>query len=197
MYSYLLICFDKNLNELIINDSINMIEGFLDVRLSKKIDNLYFLSFFITENYSEIVEFINSLTQDLLIRSSFFISKKKKDSLFSESNASFVIDNFPSILNFQKIIYDENDLIENYSKFDSFNLKNYIFGKFVTDRDMKHSIYAFLKNSLNSSKTASLIYMHRNTLDMRISKFERETGYNLRDFVDCFYIFSLIKDEFK
>ncbi|MCL2370015.1 MAG: helix-turn-helix domain-containing protein [Firmicutes bacterium] len=53
------------------------------------------------------------------------------------------------------------------------------------DVEMMRTADAFLKNSLNLSETARVLYLHRNTLVYRLDKIEDMTGLNIRYFSDA------------
>ncbi len=64
------------------------------------------------------------------------------------------------------------------------------------DQEMVLTAEEFLENSLNVSETSRRMYIHRNTLNYRLDKIERETGLNIRRFSDAL-IFRLILILFK
>ena len=53
-------------------------------------------------------------------------------------------------------------------------------------------IKTFVKNNLNTSKSAKELFIHRNTLIYKIDRFQRERNFDLRNFIDCFILYSLI-----
>lgn len=54
--------------------------------------------------------------------------------------------------------------------------------KVFEDAGMMQTIEAFLKNGMNVSQTARILYMHRNTLIYKLNSISRGTGLDLRDF---------------
>ena len=54
-----------------------------------------------------------------------------------------------------------------------------------SDVKLMHTADVFLKNSLNLSETARVLYLHRNTLIYRLDKIEDMTGLNIRLFSDA------------
>lgn len=53
------------------------------------------------------------------------------------------------------------------------------------DSDLVKTCFCLFENSLNVSKTAEALYMHRNTLIYRISKLKTLTGLDVTDFTDA------------
>ena len=49
------------------------------------------------------------------------------------------------------------------------------------------------ENDLNVSKTSAQIYMHRNTLNLKINTIENNTTLSLRKVKDAFVIYELLK----
>lgn len=65
-------------------------------------------------------------------------------------------------------------------------------GERFTNRIMNKTLFkyadtleAFFKNNLNIQQTADDLYLHRNTLIYRLSKIEKETGYDPKTFKDA------------
>ena len=61
----------------------------------------------------------------------------------------------------------------------------------LRDSEMMRTADVFLKNSLNMSEAARLLYLHRNTLSYRLDRIEDATGLNIRYFSDA-VIFRII-----
>lgn len=79
-----------------------------------------------------------------------------------------------------------SDIISQLSKaqrerlISGYDLKN--FARIFEDGDTMSTVDAFLKNGMNVSETARVLYMHRNTLIYRLNKISNETGLDLRKF---------------
>lgn len=56
------------------------------------------------------------------------------------------------------------------------------FERVFKDAGMMNTIDVFLKNGMNVSRTAGILYMHRNTLMYKLGTIKRLTGLDLRDF---------------
>lgn len=59
------------------------------------------------------------------------------------------------------------------------------FAKIFEDEEMMRTADAFLNCGLNVSRTARVLYMHRNTLIYRLGAIRRQTGLDLRDFTSA------------
>ena len=54
--------------------------------------------------------------------------------------------------------------------------------KIFRDGETMRTVDAFLANGMNVSKTARILYMHRNTLIYKLNAIKRDTGLDLHDF---------------
>lgn len=62
-------------------------------------------------------------------------------------------------------------------------------GLFEEDREMGQTIKRYLENFANASLTAKQLFIHRNSLQYRIEKFEEKTGLNLKHFTDAIFAY--------
>ena len=74
------------------------------------------------------------------------------------------------------------------------DLKKSILKEFHQDDEFLNTIKVFLDKNQNSSEASKALYLHRNTLNNRIDKFYKITGYDLRKFEDAALIYLLVKD---
>lgn len=98
-------------------------------------------------------------------------------------------------LSFDTVYLNEKILIYNQIKpiFDE-EMKKNILKDFYDDHEFLYSIKVFLENNQNSSEASKLLYLHRNTLNNRIEKFFKVTGFDLRNFEDAALIYIIVKD---
>ena len=61
-----------------------------------------------------------------------------------------------------------------------YDIKN--FARIFEDADTMATVDCFLENGMNISRTARILYMHRNTLIYRLNKISVETGLDIRVF---------------
>lgn len=92
----------------------------------------------------------------------------------------------PELTTFPPANIPLSDIISQLSKaqrerlISGYDLKN--FARIFEDADTMSTVDAFLKNGMNVSETARVLYMHRNTLIYRLNKISNETGLDLRKF---------------
>ena len=63
--------------------------------------------------------------------------------------------------------------------------------KVFEDGGLMQTIKTFFKNGMNVSRTAKILYMHRNTLIYKLNAIKKLTGFDLRDF-DMAVTFSIL-----
>lgn len=61
-----------------------------------------------------------------------------------------------------------------------YDIKN--FARIFEDADTMATVDCFLENGMNISRTARILYMHRNTLIYRLNKIQTVTGLDIRVF---------------
>lgn len=65
----------------------------------------------------------------------------------------------------------------------------------MADGELVSTLECFLKVSLNISEAASKLFIHRNTLLYRLSKIEKLTGFDPRNFSDAMNLFTMVSVE--
>ncbi|MGM9971458.1 MAG: helix-turn-helix domain-containing protein [Anaeroplasmataceae bacterium] len=73
------------------------------------------------------------------------------------------------------------------------NLDKVVFKSLSQDKNMLECIKVFIENDMNTTKTANILYLHRNTLINKIDKFNDITGYNVKKFKDAMIIYHILK----
>lgn len=140
----------------------------------------------------EIEEIVESLMSDMyfsfsIYESILYINIKKAEEglrLFKEIiknnqvNSSYLN---PKIL-LSQIIKNKNDLI-----------KQFILSDYYNDVEMEKTIITFLENNQNISNASKELYLHRNTLNQRLDKFQNKTSFDIKKFIDGYLIYRLIK----
>lgn len=63
---------------------------------------------------------------------------------------------------------------------------------YVNDQTMLNSVRVYLESNQNTSHAAKQLFIHRNTLIQRIDKFIDITGFDIREFVPGYLIYSLL-----
>ena len=174
----------------------NLIENFfvdyLKDMLLLECDN-YYLVIYRNKEKLEIENFIELFNEDMgtksLIFEGFYINK----------------DNRTYLTDFLKIIDKEYTFAKMYSKISDLvlqvnnkrdvlsSLKRIVLDKYLKDNEFNILVKTLFKNNLNISKTANDLYMHRNTLNNKLSAFERDTALSIQNFIDAVAIYELLK----
>lgn len=63
---------------------------------------------------------------------------------------------------------------------------------YASDQMMLYSVKVYLESNQNTSYAAKQLFIHRNTLIQRIDKFIDMTGFDIREFVPGYLIYSLL-----
>ncbi|SHG89348.1 PucR family transcriptional regulator [Ornithinibacillus halophilus] len=75
-------------------------------------------------------------------------------------------------------------------------LKNSILKHYKNDSEFLQTIEIFIESNLNISVAAKKMYMHRNSLQYRLDKFQEHTGIDIRDFQQAMTVyFALIANK--
>ncbi len=61
--------------------------------------------------------------------------------------------------------------------------------EFADEEDFLHTLQTFIRCNLNITLTAKELYMHRNTLQYRLDKFQEKTGMDVREFHQAFTVY--------
>ncbi|PAT02085.1 hypothetical protein CI105_04265 [Candidatus Izimaplasma bacterium ZiA1] len=93
-----------------------------------------------------------------------------------------------------KVLYFDDFIVEVILANDLI-LKNKIvyFIESRVDKELIESILGFIDSNLNSSKAASTLFMHRNTLNYRLDRFKEKTQIDVRTFKGANAIYMLYK----
>ncbi|GAB3802981.1 PucR family transcriptional regulator [Virgibacillus kimchii] len=68
-------------------------------------------------------------------------------------------------------------------------LASTILKEFADEEDFLHMLQTFIGCNLNITLTAKELYMHRNTLQYRLDKFQEKTGMDVREFHQAFTVY--------
>lgn len=131
-----------------------------------------------------------SLSQDLLIDILIY------ESIFynQETSLKKALETFLKIKEnhyLQYKYYNNKQLLE--EGFDSLNVRKLVLSNYYNDLEMYKTIIGFLENDQNITKSSKMLYLHRNTLDMRLTKFKTITNFDLKKFKDAYLIYRLLK----
>jgi len=92
-------------------------------------------------------------------------------------------------------LYSINDLVleinkRNYTLIKL--LKKVLLDKILIDQQLISLIKSVIENNLNVSKSASDLYMHRNTVNYKIEYIKKNTGFNIQKFKDAVSLYILL-----
>ena len=73
-----------------------------------------------------------------------------------------------------------------------FTIRNIVMYQIDKDSDLKNIILAMYKNDLNVSKTASSVYMHRNTVINKLDLIKKTSGMDVQKFYDAIALYNLM-----
>ncbi len=170
----------------------NFFSGFLKDMMIFECDN-YYLIIYQNKEKLELENFIDLFNEDMGIRSSifegFYINKKNNTYLLE------FLSIYDRLFSTSKMYSNISDLIlllnNNRKELDA--LKKIVLDKYLNDSSFVSMVRALFKNNLNISKAANDLYMHRNTLNNKLSLFERDTALSIQNFVDAVSIYELLK----
>ena len=72
-------------------------------------------------------------------------------------------------------------------------IKKALIGKILEEEQLVKLVLALADNNLNVTKTATSVYMHRNTINNKLDYIKKETGFDIQNFNDAMAVFCLIK----
>lgn len=140
--------------------------------------------------------FINDGIESLIVESNYTLKAYISDIIFDETifekNYNILSEYFFNI-DLDKDLYVEKDLLQELVlKGYKESLNKVVFKSLYKDNEMLNTIKVYLENDMNVIKAANKLYMHRNTLNNKIEKFNKVTGYDIKSFKDSFIIYHLL-----
>jgi|SRR5690554_48932 len=130
---------------------------------------------------------VAELFEDIIVYESLTYPnfKKAEEAL---KDVSYILDN-----NYIPNNYINNKtILLNLKEFDN-RVANLVLNNYYNDKDMLHTIKTFLEENQNVTTASKELYLHRNTLNQRLNKFEESTGFNVKKFIDGYLIYHLLK----
>ena len=80
-----------------------------------------------------------------------------------------------------------------YDKKNINSLKEILLKEYLGDEEFLKIVRGMFENNLNVSKTSSSIYMHRNTLNNKLTLIENNTTLAIQNFKDAVALYELLK----
>jgi sugar diacid utilization regulator len=142
----------------------------------------------------------DTITSECMINVSFYIGQEY---LMPSSVRELVkeeLSHFQLALNagWDKPIIEWKDLttiflLDKCNKEDIRTLIDRLIGPVREDTELLHSIETFCRENLNVSETAKRLFIHRNSLQYRIEKFNEKIGLDVRKFEDAIKVYIAIQ----
>ena len=137
--------------------------------------------------------YLDALCEDFGVKMRIFegfLVNKENNNLFRNFIDIYYRCNFNNV-NYSSI---NNLVLEGiFSKEEKKILMDLILLKYINDTQFMKFIYSLFENNLNVSKTAKAIFMHRNTVNNKLSSFENDTTLTLQSFKDAIVVYELLK----
>lgn len=178
------------------NDYDEILKVFTDVIINPYVyeenNNTIIISSIIN---NDIYELVNAIVEDFGINLKVFKSNK-----INVSNLSY-LDILKNIYlkyqdqinsNFISIKHLTETIIEKDIK-DLEIIKPIILNKILNDSKLYEIVNGMFLNDLNVCKTANYVYMHRNTINNKLSVIKEETGLDIQIFEEAVMLYVLIK----
>ena len=189
LHRYTIIQFKLNhnleLKDLWLSTFLDFLEGFEDAFFISEKQGIVIVKHELTEDL-DFVSILETMEQDIMIRASIYIGKSatlgegmlnqfKEDMvIYSRIKNNAPVENFNSL--YLKYYFSEQ-IANSYTLF---TLRD----KILNFQDSESLIAALWKNGANVTQTSKDLYLHRNTLNYRLDKFEEEIGLSLRNLED-------------
>lgn len=190
MYGYFLLI--KGIKKLSKNEYdllLELLDGvLLNPHIEKKDDVLVCIDTQKTDMiWSEFIQNTNSeFYSDLrLYESNLFHSHQALSRQLEKTLQSHVF--IKTYNNDKTLFYDE--FYKNITE----DLKKEVLKSLYYDKEFLGSIEIYLKTQ-NKSKAAKLANIHRNTLENRLDKFKRVTGFDVRNFEDASFVYIFLRE---
>ena len=152
------------------------IKNFFMVKNEKIIDNMHIL-FLNNISLEDVIHTTRALTVDLLLENKVYISGSKTNLM---RELEFAIKGFSNLDN--GIYLAPQLLTQAQNKKEALKI---LLDKYYDDHNFMELLNTFFNNNLNVVVSASLLYMHRNTLLYKINAFYEYTGFNVKNFKDA------------
>ena len=167
---------------------IDVLKSLLGQSIKIEEDDSFLIIYHDEANIDDTNSSLLSLADDLMFNlyayNSYFSNYEKElkivKQLFTDFDLTTGIYDFKSLLLSKGSIKNKKEILE-------FILDN-------TGIDVNF-INGFVKNNLNVSSASKVLYIHRNTMIYKLDKFKELTGFDLKNFIDAYIIYSLIENK--
>lgn len=167
----------------IINEAINVIKYNNDENS---------LTIFYSYSSIAIDELANIMVSELYEDISIYESLAYKNEQMLEEALKLVKEIFNETYIKDNYVNNKTLLMVLRNKTDN-RIKKLVLNNYYNDQDMRYTIKTFLEENQNVTIAAETLYLHRNTLNQRLNKFEESTNFNVKKFIDGYLIYHIIK----
>ncbi|SES69240.1 PucR C-terminal helix-turn-helix domain-containing protein [Oceanobacillus limi] len=136
-------------------------------------------------SYKQIIDILMS---DLYVKIKFLVGPFQADLQSVQKHYQYIIHSARIAFSYTErnvISYVEaipHLLIDQTSTSTKQDISSIVLKGFADDQELIQTIEVFLESNLNISVAAKKLYMHRNSLQYRLDKFNENTGIDVRDF---------------
>lgn len=141
---------------------------------------------------SSISDIITNLVQDMYIDLRVYESRSYNSILEIDEDTDYVINEINKIPFYKSKYIDNKTLLNNNLNNITTNLKKLVLGNYYDNLEYLKTIKTFLTFNQNSTIASKELYIHRNTLNQRLDKFQIETGFNVKIFIDAYLIYHIL-----
>ncbi|WP_175614604.1 PucR family transcriptional regulator [Piscibacillus halophilus] len=147
----------------------------------------------------EFEEIMDVLSDDLDLKLRFFVSDTYNDIDKAPLIYHWFIKTAEQIfeVTHQRIVKQENSLLEllpmRYSKEDRLFYTESILKNTIHDSELLKTIQTVIEHHGNVTATAKALYMHRNSVQYRIDKFQEQTGQDMKNFKNMIQVYLAIQ----
>ncbi len=176
-----------------IDHQMSLVDEMMETQFSKvhKIPYQSFMIYTYEEAYvSDLHVLFNDLASELLTDFFVYISPYVNEALLFKhvDTLNQLISELPTM---SKGIVDNKVILMHQLKHITPQLKTFILGKYVDQNYMLNTIQTYLESNQNMITASKELFIHRNTLMMRLEKFNDATGFDMKSFKDGFLMYHL------
>ncbi len=151
--------------------------------------NNFYVYKLISDDIYELEDIIDSLNVDFGFNIKVFETNylKSENDMFNLLNI-YKGHNKNAYVNISKLVLELMNCDHESLK----ELRKIVLYKIENDNDLINIIIAMYKNDLNVSKTASAVYMHRNTVINKLDVIKKTSGLDIQRFYDAIAMYNLM-----
>jgi len=171
---------------------IDFIKGLLGNNIDIKFDNDIMTIYYSMNEMETVKDGLSALLFEYQYSMIIYMSKPLSALDIEEHHR--IIKYYISLAILEDGIYDEHELLTKLVLMGHNDyLDKIVYKPFINDYSTLDTIKTFIETNMNTSKAASILYMHRNTLINKLDRFVNLTGYDVKKFKDAFIIYHLLK----